>query len=115
LAIKEHRIKGVVDEVGLVRDEDKFNTFVVTINMVVKGKKPLTFSQGEEAINMYRKELLGKQVEIATIIHSCPICGKGYNTELGMKQHVRMVHEKKQKPKTKSKKNKKSSKKRKSR
>jgi uncharacterized C2H2 Zn-finger protein len=42
-------------------------------------------------------------VEISAIVVACPVCGKGFNTEQGMKQHVRMVHEKKKKPVKKTK------------
>jgi hypothetical protein len=101
LAAGDQKIKGVVSEVGLIRDEDKFNAFNLTINMVVKGDKPLTYNQGEKRIKQFKKELLGKRVEIAAVIHPCPICGRGFNTEHGMKQHKRMVHDKKKKSKSK--------------
>ena len=51
-------------------------------------------------MKQFRTELLGKKAEITAIVVPCPICGKGFNTEQGMKQHVRMVHEKKRKVKT---------------
>jgi hypothetical protein len=93
------KIKGVVGEVGLERDGERFNAFNVTISMVVNTGKTLTFNQGEQLIKEFRKELLGKAVEITAIIVPCPVCGKGFNSEQGMKQHVRMVHKKKTKPK----------------
>jgi hypothetical protein len=95
------RIKGVVGEVGLVRDIEKFNSFNLTINMVVDSGKAMTYEKGERLMNEFRKELLGKKVEIAAIVVPCPICGKGFNTEQGMKQHMRMVHDKKKKGKAK--------------
>jgi len=97
------KVKGVVGEVGLERDGERFNTFNVTISMVVNSGKTLTFNQGEQLIKQFRKELLGKAVEISAIVVACPVCGKGFNTEQGMKQHVRMVHEKKKKPVKKTK------------
>ena len=93
----EQRVKGIVGEVGLTRDEDKFNAYKVTIGLIVKSEQSLTFRQGEQLIKQYQKDLLGKEVEITAIIHLCPFCGKGFNTAQGMKQHVRMVHEKKKK------------------
>jgi uncharacterized C2H2 Zn-finger protein len=91
------KVKGVVGEVGLERDGERFNAFNVKISMVVDSGKAMTFDQGEQMIMQFRKELLGKKVEITAIVVPCPVCGKGFNTEQGMKQHVRMVHEKKKK------------------
>lgn len=98
---ENQRIKGVVDELGLERDENQFRAFNLKIGMVVKSGKPLSFEQGERLMKRFRRELLGKEVEITAIVVPCPICGKGFNTEQGMKQHVRMVHDKRQKAKTK--------------
>ncbi len=91
------KVKGVVGEVGLERDGERFNAFNVKISMVVDSGKAMTLEQGELLIKQFRKELLGKAVEIATIVVPCPVCGKCFNTEQGMKQHVRMVHGKKKK------------------
>ena len=96
----EQKIKGVVGEVGLARDENKFNVYNLTIGLVVKSERSLTYAQGERLIQQYQKDLLGKEVEITAIIHPCPVCGKGFNTAQGMKQHVRMVHDKKKKKAT---------------
>jgi hypothetical protein len=89
----DEKIKGVVGEVGLERNEGKFNSFSLTIGLTLK-TGGLTYAQGERLIVEMRKELLGKEVEIAEIIHLCPICDRGFNTMQGMRQHVRMVHEK---------------------
>lgn len=89
----DEKIKGIVGEVGLERNEGKFNSFSVTVGLTLK-TGGLTYAQGERLIAEMRKELLGKAVEIAEIIHLCPVCEKGFNTMQGMKQHVRMVHEK---------------------
>ena len=91
----EPKIKGVVSEVGLKRDEDQFSSFNLKIGVLLKHRKSLTYEQGEKMIGRFRKELLGKEIEITTIKVLCPICRKGFNTEQGMKRHVRMVHEKK--------------------
>jgi len=98
LDAESQSIKGKIAEVGLTRDEEQYNTFNITLSMVLKSKS-LTYDEGESLMRQFRKELLGKDVEIAAIVFPCPVCGKGFNTEQGMKQHVRMVHEKKRKAK----------------
>ncbi len=95
----DEKIKGVVGEIGLARNEGKFNSFDLTVGLVLK-TGGLSYTQGERLMAEMRKELLGKVVEIAEIIHPCPVCGKGFNTAQGMKQHVRMVHEKGKKKET---------------
>ena len=89
----DEKIKGIVGEIGLERNEGKFNSFNLTVGLVLK-TGGLSYAQGERLMTEMRKELLGKAVEIAEIIHLCPVCEKGFNTMQGMKQHVRMVHEK---------------------
>ena len=89
----DEKIKGIVGEVGLERNEGAFNSFSVNLSLTLKGS--LNYAQAEKRITEMRKELLGKAVEIAEIIHLCPVCEKGFNTMQGMKQHVRMVHKKK--------------------
>ncbi len=86
-------LEGVVSEVGLRRDDERFNSFNLTISMVLKSDGALSFDQGERLMREYRKELLGKRVEINAVVFTCPVCGRGFNTEQGMKQHARMVHE----------------------
>ena len=88
----DEKIKGIVGEVGLKRNEDKFNSFSVTVGLTLK-TGGLTYAQGERLIAEMRKELLGKAM-IAEIIPLCPVCEKGFNTMRGMRQHVRLVHEK---------------------
>ncbi len=95
----DEKIKGIVGEIGLERNAGKFNTFSVTVELTLK-TGGLTYVQGERLMAEMRKELLGKAVEIAEIIHLCPVCEKGFNTMQGMKQHVRMIHEKGKKKKT---------------
>jgi hypothetical protein len=89
----DEKIKGIVGEIGLERNEGKFNSFNLTVSLTLK-PGGLTFSQGEKRIIEMKKELLGKEVTIAEIIHLCPICERGFNTMQGMRQHMRMVHEK---------------------
>ena len=90
-------LKGVVSEVGLRRDEDQFSSFNLTISMVLKSDKTMTYNQGEQLMKQFRKDLLGKEVEIVAVAFQCPTCGKSFNTEQGMKQHQRIVHSKKSK------------------
>ena len=95
------KFKGVVNEVGLERAEAQFRSFNLKIGMVVKDGKNLTYDQGEKLMKRLRKQLLGKEVEVTAVVFLCPTCGKGFNTELGMKQHMRIVHTKKRRAKTK--------------
>jgi hypothetical protein len=89
---EDQKLKGVIGEVSLERDEDKFNTFNVTIKMIVDNGKPLNYDRGETLVQQFRKGLLGKKVELSAVVVACPVCGKGFNTEGGMKQHMRMIH-----------------------
>ena len=92
LSEENQKLKGVIGEVSLERDEDKFNTFNVTIKMVVDNSRPLSYDRGETLVQQFRKGLLGKKVELSAVVVACPVCGKGFNSEGGMKQHMRMIH-----------------------
>lgn len=100
---EEPKIRGVVSEVGLERDEDHFRSFNLKIGVVLKAGKSLTYKEGEQQMRRFRKELLGKEVEVSAILFKCPTCGRGFNTEQGMKQHVRMTHKKTKKKRKKRK------------
>ena len=89
---ENQKLKGVIGEVSLERDEEKFNTFNVTIKMIVNNDRPLSYDHGETLVKQFRKGLLGKKVELSAVVVACPVCGKGFNTEGGMKQHMRMIH-----------------------
>jgi hypothetical protein len=95
----DEKIKGIMGEIGLERNDGKFNSFSLTVGLTLK-TGGLSYAQGERLVAEMRKELLGKAVEIAEIIHLCPVCEKGFNTMQGMRQHVRMVHEKGKKKET---------------
>lgn len=90
------RLRGVVSEVGLERDENHFRSFNLKIGLLVKNGKQLSYEEGERMVSRLRKELMGKEVDVAPIIIRCPVCGKGFNSERGMTQHVRLTHEKKE-------------------
>lgn len=92
LSEENQKLKGVIGEVSLERDEDKFNTFNVTIKMIVDNGRPLNYDRGETLVQQFRKGLLGKKVELSAVVVTCPVCGKGFNSEGGMKQHMRMIH-----------------------
>lgn len=92
MATEDEKFQGVVSHVGLERDEDEFLNFNLTLGILVKTEK-LTYSEGERLIKRLQKELLGKNVELGAVAVPCPVCGKTFNTEVGMKQHLRKQHE----------------------
>lgn len=94
---EDRSMKGVVAEVGLRRDEDHFNSFNLTVSMILKSEGAMTYDEGERLMSQFRRDLLGKEVEITAITFPCPVCGKAFNTEQGMRQHMRMTHKKKKK------------------
>jgi len=92
MASEDKKFQGVVSHVGLERDEAEFLNFNLTLGILVKTEK-LTYSEGERLIKKFQKELLGKNVELGAVAVPCPVCGKTFNTEVGMKQHLRKQHE----------------------
>jgi uncharacterized C2H2 Zn-finger protein len=92
MASEDEKFQGVVSHVGLERDEAEFLNFNLTLGILVKTEK-LTYSEGERLIKKLQKELLGKNVELGAVAVPCPVCGKTFNTEVGMKQHLRKQHE----------------------
>ncbi|MBN2336344.1 C2H2-type zinc finger protein [Candidatus Bathyarchaeota archaeon] len=93
MALEDVKFLGIVDQVGLERDETEFRNFNLTVGIKVKTDKKLTFLEGERLIKQLKKELLGKNIELGAIAIPCPVCGKTFNTEQGMKLHVRRQHE----------------------
>lgn len=113
MAQEDEKIHGVVNQVGLERDEAEFRSFNLTLGIKLTGKK-LSLKEGERLIKQMRKDFLGKNIEFGAISIPCPVCGKTFNTEAGMKQHVRRQHNDgvdKAKPKKKKSSKRKSSKK----
>jgi uncharacterized C2H2 Zn-finger protein len=92
MAQEDARFVGVVNQVGLERDEEEFRSFNLTLGIKVKIGKKLSLKEGERLIKQMRKDLLGKNIEFEAISIPCPVCGKVFNTEAGMKQHVRRQH-----------------------
>ena len=89
----ESKLKGVVSDLGLERDEEHFRSFNLKVGIVVKAEKSLSYEDGERLMRQLRKELLGKEVEITSIIFRCSKCGKEFNNEQGLKRHTRIAHE----------------------
>lgn len=91
MAPEDEKLQGVVNQVGLERDEAEFRSFNLTLGIKMTGKK-LSLKEGERLIKQMRKDFLGKNIEFGAISIPCPVCGKTFNTEAGMKQHVRRQH-----------------------
>ena len=73
VAEENSKIRDVVREVGLERDEDQFRLFNLKIGVVVKTGKKLNYDEGERMMRQFRKDLLGRAVEINTIISIYPV------------------------------------------
>lgn len=89
---EEPKLRGIVSEVGIERDEEHFRSFNIKIGVLLKSEKRIDYDEGERMMRSLRKEILGKDVEVTTIIIRCPICGRGFKSEQGMNQHKRMMH-----------------------
>ncbi|MHA2061331.1 MAG: C2H2-type zinc finger protein [Candidatus Sifarchaeia archaeon] len=113
MAKEDDKFQGVVNEIGLERDEDKFANFNLKLGIVIKSNKKFTYNEGERIIKQLRKDLLGKNIELEAIAIPCPMCQKIFNTEAGLKQHIRRMHDGKTEPKTPKKKTRKKAKKKK--
>ena len=101
---QDDKLLGVVNAVGLERDEQEFRNFTLTMGIKIKTEKKISYSEGERLMKQLQKELMGKNIELGAVAVACPICGKVYNSEQGMKQHQRLQHkenEPKKKPKKK--------------
>lgn len=75
------------------RDEQEFRNFKLTVGIRLKTGKKLSYAEGEKLIKQLKKDLLGKNIELEAIAVPCPLCGKTFNSEIGMKQHVRRQHD----------------------
>ena len=92
MAQEDAKFHGVVNQVGLERDEAEFRNFNLTLGIKVKTGKKLSLKEGERLIKQMRKDFLGKNIEFEAISIPCPVCGRTFNTEAGMKQHLRRQH-----------------------
>ena len=92
MTVEDTKLFGIVDEIGLERDDAQFKNFNLMVGIRLKTEKKLSYNEGERLIKQLRKELLGKNIELGAIALPCPICGKSYNTEQGLKTHIRRTH-----------------------
>ncbi len=98
---QEDKLLGVVNAVGMERDEQEYQNFTITVGIKIKTDKKVSYTEGEKIMKQFQKDLLGKNVEMGAIAVECPICGKVYNSEQGMKQHQRLQHGDEEPPKKK--------------
>jgi len=103
----EDKILGVVNAVGLERDAQEFKKFNLTVGIKIKTDKKISYTEGEKLIKQLQRNFMGKNIELEAVAVPCPICGKTFNSEQGMKQHQRMQHKKDEKTKKKRSKKKK--------
>ena len=103
---QDDKLLGVVNAVGLERDEQEFRNFTLTVGIKIKTEKKISYVEGEKLMKQLQKDLMGKNIELEAVAVPCPICGKVYNSEQGMKQHQRLQHKEDEKPKKQSRKKK---------
>ncbi len=89
---QDEKLLGVVNAVGLERDDQEFRNFNLTVGIKIKTEKKITYTEGEKLMKQLQKDLMGKNIELGTVAVPCPICGKTFNSEQGMKQHQRLQH-----------------------
>ena len=89
---EENKLLGVVNAVGLERDEQEYRNFTLTVGIKIKTDKRITYTEGEKLMKQLQKELMGKNIELEAVTVPCPVCGKSFNSEQGMKQHQRLQH-----------------------
>lgn len=86
------RLRGVVREIGLEREEGHFHSFRIRVGVVLKMEGAMNYEEGERLVKRLRRELLGREVELEALIYRCPLCGRGFNSEMGLKVHMRRSH-----------------------
>ena len=86
------KLKGPVREIGIVRDNDRHDSFNITIGITVKTEGKVTYEEAERLSTKFRREYLGKDVEFLAVSLPCPVCGKVMNSESGLRKHVAMNH-----------------------
>jgi hypothetical protein len=98
---QEEKILGVVNAVGIERDEQEYQNYTLIMGIKIKTDKKISYTEGEKIIKKMQKNLLGKNIQLEALAVACPICKKTFNSEQGMKQHKRLVHGKADLPKKK--------------
>jgi len=91
----QRRLRGVVSEIGLEREEGRFHSFRVKVGITLKMENSMDYEEGERAVKRLRRELLGREVELEALTYRCPICGREFNSEMGLKIHMRRSHREK--------------------
>lgn len=64
MSSRKSKIRGVVREVGLERDENQFHSFNLKMSVVVNAGKKLSYEEGEKVMKGFRQDFLGKTVEV---------------------------------------------------
>lgn len=103
---QEDKLLGVVNAVGMERDEQEYQHFTITVGVKIKIDKKVSYTEGEKLMKQFQKDLLGKNIEMGAVAVECPICGKVFNSDQGMKQHQRLQHGDEEPPKKKGRKKK---------
>ena len=98
---QEDKLHGVVNAVGLERDDQEYQNFTITVGIKIKMDKKVSYTEGEKLMKQFQKDFLGKNIELGAVAVECPICGKTFNSEQGMKQHQRLQHADEEPPKKK--------------
>jgi hypothetical protein len=101
---QDDKLLGVVNAVGLERDNQEYRNFTLTVGIKIKTEKKISYTEGEKLMKQIQKNLMGKNIELEAVAVPCPICGKVYNSEQGMKQHQRIQHKENESKKKRSKK-----------
>ena len=57
MALEDVKYLGIVNEIGLERDQDEFSNFNLTVGIMVKIDKKLDLSEGQELVKQLQKEL----------------------------------------------------------
>lgn len=86
------KVKGMVSEIGLERDDEHFRSFNLKISVVIKPLKILDYDEAERLMRQFRKDLLGREVELTSTIFRCPTCGREFKNERGLNKHLKTVH-----------------------
>lgn len=86
------KLKGPVREIGIERDNDRHDSFNITIGITIKTEGKVTYEEAERLSTKFRREYLGKDVEFRAIHIPCPYCDKILNSESGAKQHILKIH-----------------------
>jgi hypothetical protein len=88
----DNKLLGIVNAVGLERDEQEYRKFNLTVGIKIKTDKNISYTEGERLMKQLQKDLMGKNIELGAVAVPCSVCGRTFNSEQGMKQHQRLLH-----------------------